>query len=50
MRRQTGAAPRGLALPGRGGDIIEDAGFTDNRNGRAELRRRYHGAVGDLRA
>jgi len=43
-----------LALPGRGGDIIEDAGFTENRNGRAALSRRYHEALslskGDLRA
>jgi len=44
VRRQTGAPTRGLALPGRGGDIIENAGFTENRNGRAEHRRRFHGA------
>lgn len=36
------APPRGLALPARGGRIIEDAGFIENRNGRAELSRRYH--------
>ena len=30
-----------MALPGRGGAVIEDARFTENRNGRAELRRRY---------
>ena len=40
---QTGAPTRGLALPGRGGRIIEDVRFTENRNGRAELSRRYHG-------
>jgi len=43
-----------LALPGRGGDIIEDARTTHDRNGRAEHRRRYHEALslskGDLRA
>jgi hypothetical protein len=39
-----------LALPGRGGDIIEDAGFTENRNGRAELSRRYHEARRPRRA
>ena len=51
---QTGAPTRGLALPGRGGRIIEDTSTTENRNGRAELRRRYLGALslskGDLRA
>jgi hypothetical protein len=30
-RRQRGTPPCGLALPGRGGDIIEDARITDNR-------------------
>ena len=40
VRRQPGALPCGLALSGRGGDIIEDVGFTENRNGRAELSRR----------
>ena len=45
VRRQTGATPRGLALPVRGGGIIEDAGFTENRNDRAELSRRYRSAA-----
>jgi hypothetical protein len=39
---QTVAPTRGLALPGRGGDIIEDTRTTHDRNGRAELSRRYH--------
>ena len=41
---QTGAPTRGLALPGRGGDIAHHVGSIHNRNGRAELSRRYHGA------
>jgi hypothetical protein len=33
-------------MPGRGGDITLNACTTHDRNGRAELRRRYLGAVG----
>ena len=40
VRRQPGALPRGLALSGRGGRIINDVRFTERRNGRAELSRR----------
>ena len=44
VRRQTGAPTRGLALPACGGRIIEDVRTTHDRNGRAELSRRYLGA------
>jgi len=43
--RQTGAPPRGLALLGRGGRIIEAIRFSENRNGRAEHRCRYLEAI-----
>ena len=39
----SGVEEVGLALPGCGGDIIEDARTTHDRNGRAELSRRYPG-------